>query len=569
MFWGRRARFLEGLHFWYLNLRISLPGQCSISYDLGSWFQDRRGTSETCLHFRGSLAENTRFGSPDLSVFEEVSHKTLNLEVRIFGFRGSLAEFARLQEPDTSAPKGSSHRELERAWDRDLAEVVLQDPDTVVQGPDTEILFLHKWSYRILIQVVQKGSSSWDRDLTSGPTGSWYKWSKRMRILKQRSCTSGPTGSSYRDLAQVVFQDPDRSGRKGSWNRDLAQVLLKDNTSGPKEILNSERQVIKRSLKQRFCTSGATRFWYKWSKRILTQRSSNSSRTSGWKGSWYKWSKRILIRRFCTSGPTGWSYKSLKRILMQVVEQEPDTEILHKWSKRIMIQVVQKNPHTAILIQRSCSSATTGSWYKWSKRILIQRSCTSDPTGPWDKWSERILIQIWILMRKSYRSGPAQVVLQHPDRSRRKGSWNREFPQVVLQDDTSGPKMILMQRSCTSGPTGSWYKRSKRVLIQGSWNRGLAQVVLKILRQRSCASATTGPWCKWSQRTLIQRSKGCEFTFASRGCTLTRTLFGVFSRDNPKWKLPPLASPRLLVPSNYKKLKLTQLAPSLVCSRRS
>ena len=58
--------------------------------------------------FRGSLAENVRFGSPDLqfsrksrtkrsfwssgsSVFEEVSHKTLLLEARVFSFRGSLA----------------------------------------------------------------------------------------------------------------------------------------------------------------------------------------------------------------------------------------------------------------------------------------------------------------------------------------------------------------------------------------------------------------------------------------------------------------------------------------------
>ena len=57
--------------------------------------------------FRGSLAENARFGSPELqfsrksrrkrafwksrsSVFEEVSHKTLVLELRIFSFRGSL-----------------------------------------------------------------------------------------------------------------------------------------------------------------------------------------------------------------------------------------------------------------------------------------------------------------------------------------------------------------------------------------------------------------------------------------------------------------------------------------------
>ena len=94
--------------------------------------------------FRGSLAQNARFGSPDLqfsrksrtkrsfwksgsSVFEEVSHKTLVLQVRIFSFRGSLAEFARLQYLDASGPKVDPNTEILR--DRDLAEVVLQDPD--------------------------------------------------------------------------------------------------------------------------------------------------------------------------------------------------------------------------------------------------------------------------------------------------------------------------------------------------------------------------------------------------------------------------------------------------------
>ena len=67
--------------------------------------------------FRGSLAQNARFGAPELqfsrksrtkrsfwssgaSVFEEVSHKTLVLEVRIFSFRGSLAQNARFGSPD-------------------------------------------------------------------------------------------------------------------------------------------------------------------------------------------------------------------------------------------------------------------------------------------------------------------------------------------------------------------------------------------------------------------------------------------------------------------------------------
>ena len=67
--------------------------------------------------FRGSLAQNARFGAPDLqfsrksrakrsfwksesSVFEDVSHKTLVSEVRSFSFRGSLAQNARFGSPD-------------------------------------------------------------------------------------------------------------------------------------------------------------------------------------------------------------------------------------------------------------------------------------------------------------------------------------------------------------------------------------------------------------------------------------------------------------------------------------
>ena len=81
--------------------------------------------------FRGSLAQNARFGAPELqfsrksrtkrsfwksgsSVFEEVSHKTLVLEVRSFSFRGSLAEFARLQYLDASGPKLDPNTEILR-----------------------------------------------------------------------------------------------------------------------------------------------------------------------------------------------------------------------------------------------------------------------------------------------------------------------------------------------------------------------------------------------------------------------------------------------------------------------
>ena len=81
--------------------------------------------------FRGRLAQNARFGSPELQfsrksrtkrsfwksgalVFEEISHKTLVLELRIFNFRGSLAEFARLQYLDASGPKVDPNTEILR-----------------------------------------------------------------------------------------------------------------------------------------------------------------------------------------------------------------------------------------------------------------------------------------------------------------------------------------------------------------------------------------------------------------------------------------------------------------------
>ena len=127
-----------------------------------------------------------------------------------------------LQDPDTSGPKGSSYRgpteilhkwsdrtlmQVVRnskgswyrfgSWYRDLAQVVPQGPGTSgptgspqgswYRDPETEVL--HKWSYKILIQVFWKDPHTEilrQRSCTSATTGSWYKWSKR--ILIQRSC---------------------------------------------------------------------------------------------------------------------------------------------------------------------------------------------------------------------------------------------------------------------------------------------------------------------------------------------------------------------------------------------
>ena len=185
----------EGLHFWNLNLRISLRGQCSISYDLRSWFRGRRSTFETCFHFRGSLAQNARFGAPDIfsfrgslaqnarfgapdsqfsrksrtkrsfwssgsSVFGEVSHKTFVLELRIFSYRGSLAQNARFGAPDLQFSRKS--RRKRSFWSSGFSVFEEVSHKTLV--------------YKILMQVVQKGPVT--------------------EILRQRSCRSGPTGIS-------------------------------------------------------------------------------------------------------------------------------------------------------------------------------------------------------------------------------------------------------------------------------------------------------------------------------------------------------------------------------------
>ena len=131
-------------------------------------------------------------------------------------------------------------------------------------------------------------------------------------------------------------------------------MLLKDATSGPKEILNREIQLIQKEPEAEIL--------HNWSYKILIQVSVEKDPDT-----------QILYK---------WSY----RILIEVVEKDPETEILHKWSYRNM-QKVQNGPHTEILRQRSCTSAyyaildTSGpkaSWcrphieilHRWSYRIL-------------------------------------------------------------------------------------------------------------------------------------------------------------------------------------------------------
>ena len=76
---------------------------------------------------------------------------------------------------------------------------------------------------------------------------------------------------------------------------DLAHVLLNDATSGPKELLNREIQVIEKELEAE----------------ILQ-----------------------VLQDSATSGPKGSPGRDPKTDLAQVVEKDPDTEILHKWPCR-------------------------------------------------------------------------------------------------------------------------------------------------------------------------------------------------------------------------------------------
>ena len=228
MFWGRRARFLRRVAFLELELedqfawpvqhfvwpRVMISWQAQYFWNMFpfSWKSRTKrlfwssGSSvfEEVSHktlvlevrsfsFRGSLPQNARFGSPDLqfsrksrtkrlfwssgsSVFEEVSHKTLVLELRSFSFRGSLAQNARFGSPDLQFSRKS--RTKRSFW---------KSGSSVFEEVSQNLLV-----YNILMQVAQ----------------NW--------ILTQRSWD--------RDLAEVVLQDPDRSDPTGSWYRDLAQV---------------------------------------------------------------------------------------------------------------------------------------------------------------------------------------------------------------------------------------------------------------------------------------------------------------------------------------------------------
>ena len=208
-----------------------------------------------------------------------------------------------------------------RSWI--LIQVIQKDPHTeilhkrsyrilvqvVQKGANTKIL--HKWSYRILIQVVQKDPHTEilsQRSCTSGPTWSCYKWSKKILIQsswRQRSWTSGLTGT---------WKGSWHSGAKRSWYKRSKRILIQ-------RSWNREIQVAqKRRLKQRACTSGPTGSWPH--TEILRQRSCTSATI----GSWYKWSKRILIQRSC--------YKCRANLPSLLVGVHSHTHTLFRVSRR-------------------------------------------------------------------------------------------------------------------------------------------------------------------------------------------------------------------------------------------
>ena len=254
-----------------------------------------------------------------------------------------LAQEIRIQRSCTSGPTGS--------WCRGLdSEIRARDPQTL------EIL--RKWYYRILgdldTDILRKWSSytSLAQVLLQG-----FFWNDfrhlAQEIFIERSCTRDPTGPWCKDPDTEIL-------RKGSAYRDLAQVVIQDPDAGVLTQRHAQETRIQRS-----CASSLT-------EKILTQ-------TSGARDPHTpildKCSYRILLRRF-------WH-----RHLAQ--------EILIQWSS--LAQVAQ-----TLLIQTSrqtsCTreSGPTGSWCRHHDREILRkrsadrdlgqeiranRSCASAPTG--------------------------------------------------------------------------------------------------------------------------------------------------------------------------------------------
>ena len=133
-----------------------------------------------------------------------------------------------LVKSSTSGPTGSCGRDPdreifhERSAYRDLAQVVIQDPDPEIID---------------LAQEIRR-----QRSCTSSPTEEIYRDLAQKILIHAQALLQDSAEdifntlckrSSYRDLAQEVLQDPDADItteilHKKSADRDLAQVLLQD-----------------------------------------------------------------------------------------------------------------------------------------------------------------------------------------------------------------------------------------------------------------------------------------------------------------------------------------------------
>ena len=424
----------EGLHLCNLSLRMRLRGQCSISYDLGSWFRGRRSTSEAWFRNVNPLRRSC------------VSSARNAGEIAFFGFE---------VQPSAEIVRAKC---AECRWNCDFgfrSATLCGDRACQVRGMQVKLRFrISKCNplRRSCVSIVRNAgkvaiSDVIQRSCTRGPTESWCRHPDR-EILHKRS--------SYRDLAQEVLEHLDA---------DICQRDLPQEIRIQKSCTSSLTEEI---LTQKPCTRDPHT-------EILRKRSCKILMQTSWQRDL---GQEIRRQRSCTRGPIGsWcrhhdreilDKRSSYRDFAQVVLQDPDaeiltersctrdphTEILHKRSYRIPTQTSwQRDLALEIHIQRSCTRGHTGSRCRHDNReilhkrsadrdlaqkvlldpnadIMIERSCTRDPhTEILHKWSYRILMQ---------------------------RSWQRDLAQE-----------IHIQRSCTRGPhTEILHKRSYRILMQ-------------------------------------------------------------------------------------------------------
>ena len=204
-------------------------------------------------------------------------------------------------------------------------------------------------------------------------------------------------------------RDPDTDILQRSLYRDLAQVLLQD----PAEKI----------LTQTFLTRDPhIPISHKCSYRIRLRRS------------WHRHlAQENLIQRSCKSGPTGSWCKDLDT---DILRRDPHTEILHKCFHSILLRR-SWHRHLApeILIQWSCTSAPKGSCWGDPNTDTLQRSSYRDLA--------QVLLQDpaeKILTHTSCTRNPHTPIYRILPRS----SW-QTFWQIDLAQE------IRIQRSCTSG----------------------------------------------------------------------------------------------------------------------